>query len=57
LEIIWIESKGLKQVESKGLKEARIKIIHLVEFTIWINQTKKIQVSVKNGSWREVTSP
>jgi len=43
------ERKGLKQVESKGLKEG-IKIIHQVEFIIWINQTKKIQVSVKNGS-------
>jgi hypothetical protein len=50
------ESKGLKQVESKGLKEG-IKIIHQVEFIIWINQTKQIQVSIKNSSWREITSP
>jgi hypothetical protein len=56
LEIIWKKEKGLKQVESKGLKE-RIKIIHQVEFIIWINQTKQIQVSIKDSSWRKITSP
>ena len=51
-----VERKGLKQVESKGLKEG-IKIIYEVEFIIWINQTKQIQVSIKDSSWREITSP
>ena len=51
------ERKGLKQVESKGLKEARIKIIHQVEFIIWNNQTKQIQVRIKDSSWRDHFSP
>ena len=57
IEDLLVERKGLKEVERKGLKEARIKIIHQVEFIIWINQAKEIQVSIKDGSWREITSP
>ena len=49
-----IERKGLKQVERKGLKEG-IKVTHQVKSII--NQIKSFQVSIKNDSWREVTSP
>jgi hypothetical protein len=43
-------------IERKGLKEGRVesnvdsRIIHQVEFIIWINQTLSFQVSIKNGS-------
>ena len=43
-------------VERKGLKEGRvglkqeIKALHQVEFIIWINQTKSLEVSIKDGS-------
>jgi hypothetical protein len=50
------ERKGLKQVERKRLKE-EFMVTHQVKSITWINQTKSIQVSVKDGSWREVTSP
>ena len=50
-----VERKGLKQVERKGLKEG-IKVTHQVKSIIWINQSSYAYVSVKNGSWREVTS-
>jgi hypothetical protein len=43
------ERKGLKHVERKGLKEG-FEIIHQVKSITWINQTKSIQVSVKNDS-------
>jgi hypothetical protein len=42
--------------ERKGLQEEFI-VTHQVKSITWINQTKSIQVSVKDGSWREVTSP
>ena len=44
-----VERKWLKQVERKGLKEG-IKVTHQVKSITWINQTKLIQVSIKNGS-------
>ena len=44
-----VERKGFKQVERKGLKEW-INVTHQVKSITWINQTKSIQVSVKNGS-------
>ena len=50
------ERKGLKQIDRKGLKEG-IKITHQVKSITWINQSSLFQVSVENGSWREVTSP
>ena len=50
------ERKGLKQLERKGIKEG-FKVIHQVKSITWINQSSLFQVSVENGSWREVTSP
>ena len=46
---LLVERKELKQVERKELKE-RFMVTHQVKSITWINQTKSIQVSVKNGS-------
>jgi hypothetical protein len=43
------ERKELKQVERKGLKE-EFMATHQVKSIIWINQTKSIQVSIKDSS-------
>ena len=49
IEDLMVERKRLKQVERKGLKEGFM-VTHQVKSITWINQTKSIQVSVKNGS-------
>ena len=51
-----VERKRLIQVERKGLKEG-IKVTHQVKSITWINKINLFQMSIKNGSWREVTSP
>ena len=44
-----VQRQGLKQVERKGLKE-RLMVTHQIKSITWINQTKSIQESIKNGS-------
>ena len=48
-----VEIKGLKQVERKGLKKGII-VIHQVKIHHIDQSIKLFQVSVKNGSWREI---
>ena len=46
---LLVERKEVKQVERKELKEGFM-VTHQVKSITWINQTKSIQESIKNGS-------